>query len=81
MRSACAAAELRSGVDNDACVANVRLILQFSSPLRAHRIFNFNLQIHWFSLFNSFMMVVFLCGLVALILMRTLKVRAVSNRN
>ena len=30
-------------------------------------------QIHWFSIFNSFMMVVFLCGLVALILMRTLK--------
>lgn len=33
----------------------------------------FEHQIHWFSLFNSFMMVVFLCGLVALILMRTLK--------
>ena len=30
-------------------------------------------QIHWFSIFNSFMMVVFLVGLVALILMRTLK--------
>jgi transmembrane 9 superfamily protein 3 len=30
-------------------------------------------QIHWFSIFNSFMMVIFLCGLVALILMRTLK--------
>jgi transmembrane 9 superfamily protein 3 len=33
----------------------------------------FEHQIHWFSLFNSFMMVMFLCGLVALILMRTLK--------
>ena len=33
----------------------------------------FEHQIHWFSIFNSFMMVVFLCGLVALILMRTLK--------
>jgi transmembrane 9 superfamily protein 3 len=33
----------------------------------------FEHQIHWFSLFNSFMMVIFLCGLVALILMRTLK--------
>lgn len=33
----------------------------------------FEHQIHWFSLFNSFMMVVFLCGLVALILMRTLR--------
>eukprot|EP00823_Brevimastigomonas_motovehiculus_P008249 TRINITY_DN7529_c0_g1_i1.p1 TRINITY_DN7529_c0_g1~~TRINITY_DN7529_c0_g1_i1.p1 ORF type:complete len:599 (-),score=94.51 TRINITY_DN7529_c0_g1_i1:130-1926(-) len=33
----------------------------------------FEHQIHWFSIFNSFMMVVFLCGLVALILTRTLK--------
>mmetsp|Transcript_6218 Transcript_6218/g.9808 ORF Transcript_6218/g.9808 Transcript_6218/m.9808 type:complete len:604 (+) Transcript_6218:50-1861(+) len=33
----------------------------------------FEHQIHWFSIFNSFMMVIFLCGLVALILMRTLK--------
>jgi hypothetical protein len=29
-------------------------------------------QIHWFSIFNSFMMVLFLVGLVALILLRTL---------
>jgi len=33
----------------------------------------FEHQIHWFSIFNSFMMVVFLTGLVAMILMRTLK--------
>ena len=33
----------------------------------------FEHQIHWFSIFNSFMMVVFLVGLVALILSRTLK--------
>lgn len=33
----------------------------------------FKHQIHWFSIFNSFMMVIFLCGIVALILMRTLK--------
>ena len=33
----------------------------------------FEHQIHWFSLFNSFMMVIFLCGLVVLILMRTLR--------
>jgi len=32
----------------------------------------FEHQIHWFSIFNSFMMVIFLCGLVALILMKTL---------
>jgi transmembrane 9 superfamily protein 3 len=33
----------------------------------------FEHQIHWFSVFNSFMMVVFLCGLVVLILLRTLR--------
>ena len=31
------------------------------------------LQIHWFSIFNSFMMVIFLVGLVSMILMRTLR--------
>lgn len=33
----------------------------------------FEHKIHWFSVFNSFMMVIFLCGLVALILIRTLR--------
>lgn len=33
----------------------------------------FKHQIHWFSLFNSFMMVLFLTGLVSLIMLRTLK--------
>eukprot|EP00894_Picocystis_sp_ML_P002601 jgi/Pico_ML_1/53118/g3726.t2 len=33
----------------------------------------FQHQIHWFSIFNSFMMVIFLTGLVSMILMRTLK--------
>ncbi len=33
----------------------------------------FEHQIHWFSIFNSFMMVIFLVGLVAMILMRTLR--------
>lgn len=33
----------------------------------------FEHQIHWFSVFNSFMMVVFLCGLVGLLLLRTLR--------
>lgn len=32
----------------------------------------FLLQIHWFSIFNSFMMVIFLVGLVTMILLRTL---------
>ena len=30
-------------------------------------------QIHWFSIINSFMMVMFLTGLVSIILMRTLR--------
>ena len=30
-------------------------------------------QIHWFSIFNSFMMIIFLVGLVSMILMRTLR--------
>uniref|UniRef100_A0A1X7SKV4 Transmembrane 9 superfamily member n=1 Tax=Amphimedon queenslandica TaxID=400682 RepID=A0A1X7SKV4_AMPQE len=29
--------------------------------------------IHWFSIFNSFMMVIFLVGLVTMILLRTLR--------
>ena len=33
----------------------------------------FEHQIHWFSIFNSFMMVIFLTGIVALILLRTLR--------
>lgn len=33
----------------------------------------FEHQIHWFSIFNSFMMVLFLVGIVALILLRTLR--------
>ncbi|MQL72767.1 hypothetical protein Taro_005127 [Colocasia esculenta] len=33
----------------------------------------FEHQIHWFSIFNSFMMVLFLTGLVSMILMRTLR--------
>jgi transmembrane 9 superfamily protein 3 len=33
----------------------------------------FEHHIHWLSVFNSFMMVVFLCGLVVLILLQTLR--------
>ncbi|XP_042433677.1 transmembrane 9 superfamily member 1-like [Zingiber officinale] len=33
----------------------------------------FEHQIHWFSIFNSFMMVIFLTGLVSMILLRTLR--------
>lgn len=38
-----------------------------------NKYFCFILQIHWFSIFNSFMMVIFLVGLVSMILMRTLR--------
>merc|ERR1719356_1632274 len=33
----------------------------------------FQHKIHWFSVFNSFMMVIFLVGLVSMILLRTLR--------
>lgn len=33
----------------------------------------FQHRIHWFSIFNSFMMVIFLVGLVSMILLRTLR--------
>ena len=39
----------------------------------------FEHQIHWFSLLNSFMMVVFLCALVLLILSRTIKTALAPN--
>ena len=45
---------------NDPTVFHIMMIVVFS-------------QIHWFSIFNSFMMVIFLVGLVSMILMRTLK--------
>lgn len=43
----------------------------------------FEHKIHWFSVFNSLMMVIFLCGLVGLILMRILHndfARQVENK-
>lgn len=43
---------------------------------RFERYLDFNFfehQIHWFSIFNSFMMVIFLTGLVSMILLRTLR--------
>ncbi|KAK9908535.1 hypothetical protein WJX75_009309 [Coccomyxa subellipsoidea] len=45
-------------------------------PRRFERYLDYNFfehQIHWFSIFNSFMMVIFLTGLVSMILMRTLR--------
>ncbi|VDN20660.1 unnamed protein product [Dibothriocephalus latus] len=33
----------------------------------------FHRQVHWFSIFNSFMMVIFLVALVSMILLRTLR--------
>ena len=44
-----------------------------SSPVLKNMLTSSPLQIHWFSIFNSFMMVIFLVGLVSMILMRTLR--------
>ena len=49
---------------------------EISYARRYERYLDYNFfehQIHWFSIFNSFMMVIFLTGLVSMILMRTLK--------
>ena len=51
-------------------VRNV-LLLQWLHSLKFNNCVVF--QIHWFSIFNSFMMVIFLVGLVSMILMRTLR--------
>lgn len=46
----------------------------FSDRFEKYLEYNFfEHQIHWFSIFNSFMMVIFLTGLVSMILMRTLR--------
>ena len=46
----------------------------FSKRFERYLDYNFfEHQIHWFSIFNSFMMVIFLTGLVSMILMRTLR--------
>ena len=47
--------------------------IPFSQRFNRYLEYNFfEAQIHWFSIFNSFMIVIFLAGLVALIMMRTL---------
>jgi len=60
---------------------NFKLLVKWESTLLSyHSRFDryldhafFKHQIHWFSIFNSFMMVLFLMGIVALILLRTLR--------
>mmetsp|Transcript_40855 Transcript_40855/g.49586 ORF Transcript_40855/g.49586 Transcript_40855/m.49586 type:complete len:601 (-) Transcript_40855:774-2576(-) len=48
--------------------------IKFSKRFERYLDYNFfEHQIHWFSIFNSFMMVIFLTGLVSMILMRTLR--------
>ena len=47
--------------------------IEFRNRFNRYLEFNFfESQIHWFSIFNSLMIVVFLAGLVTLIMMRTL---------
>eukprot|EP00271_Cylindrocystis_brebissonii_P003027 TRINITY_DN1377_c0_g1_i1.p1 TRINITY_DN1377_c0_g1~~TRINITY_DN1377_c0_g1_i1.p1 ORF type:complete len:600 (+),score=132.97 TRINITY_DN1377_c0_g1_i1:226-2025(+) len=51
-----------------------RTDIPFSKRFDRYLDYNFfEHQIHWFSIFNSFMMVIFLTGLVSMILMRTLR--------
>merc|ERR1712071_341459 len=50
--------------------SNVKFEDRFDKYLDANF---FQHRIHWFSIFNSFMMVIFLVGLVSMILMRTLR--------
>ena len=52
------------------CHVLLLLVLLF---LRTLTLLSISFQIHWFSIFNSFMMVIFLVGLVSMILMRTLR--------
>jgi len=50
--------------------SNVKFVDRFDKYLDPNF---FQHRIHWFSIFNSFMMVIFLVGLVSMILMRTLR--------
>ena len=54
---------------------NSTLYLQFGCRPQFTKclVYSICFQIHWFSIFNSFMMVIFLVGLVSMILMRTLR--------
>ena len=75
---------LASSASLQACLNVIMYLEIFPRFARLHCVFLFNLthevitvfyimQIHWFSIFNSFMMVIFLTGLVSMILMRTLR--------
>ena len=51
----------------------VKSPLAFNDRFNRYLEFNFfESKVHWFSIFNSFVIVIFLAGLVALIMMRTL---------
>jgi len=50
--------------------SNIKFVDRFDKYLDPNF---FQHRIHWFSIFNSFMMVIFLVGLVSMILMRTLR--------
>ena len=66
---------LRALALSSACLTNDPARVDARIPCRP-RYLDYNFfehQIHWFSIFNSFMMVIFLCGLVSLILLRTLR--------
>ena len=53
--------------DNDGPTLSLSLALSLSRSLAL------SLQVHWFSILNSFMIVLFLSGLIAMIMIRTLR--------
>ncbi|CAH8606368.1 unnamed protein product [Schistosoma curassoni] len=58
---------------NENQIVFVNLINGDLTPLKLNTKITFSYKIHWFSIFNSFMMVLFLVALVCMILMRTLR--------
>ncbi|KAH8874366.1 Transmembrane 9 superfamily member 3 [Schistosoma japonicum] len=58
---------------NENKIVFVNLINDDLTPLKPDTKVTFSYKIHWFSIFNSFMMVLFLVALVCMILMRTLR--------
>jgi Endomembrane protein 70 len=60
-------------IDCEAIAADADWVCSSSHSQPAAEACCLPVQIHWFSIFNSFMMVLFLTGLVAMILLRTLK--------
>ena len=57
--------------DNDGPTLSLSLAHSLSRSLALS--LSLSLQVHWFSILNSFMIVLFLSGLIAMIMIRTLR--------